>query len=80
MANAFHAKDKICVDDQCLGKDDVRILLQLEHASVGNTAPVTTPSNSSPDSSAVPAPDTTTSDTIPTVIPVSTPDTPSVSL
>jgi len=29
VASAFHAKDEICVDDQCLTKDDVRSLLAL---------------------------------------------------
>ncbi len=33
FAGAFRAKDEICVDDQCLNKDDVRALLQLVHAS-----------------------------------------------
>jgi hypothetical protein len=29
FARAFHAKDEICVDDQCLTKDDIRKLLEL---------------------------------------------------
>ncbi len=33
FANAFHAKQEICVDDQCLNKDDVRSLLALAHAA-----------------------------------------------
>jgi hypothetical protein len=38
FASSFNAKDTICVDDQCLTKDDIRTLVQmahLEHASSG---------------------------------------------
>jgi fibronectin-binding autotransporter adhesin len=31
FANVLHAKEKICVDDQCLTKDDVRALINLAH-------------------------------------------------
>jgi hypothetical protein len=33
VADAFHAKSEICVDDQCLNKDDVRRLLAMAHGS-----------------------------------------------
>ncbi|MFZ2500537.1 MAG: hypothetical protein WAW90_00945, partial [Minisyncoccia bacterium] len=39
FAKTFHASEQICVDDQCLTKDDVRALLMLVH-------PLTTPSAS----------------------------------
>ena len=33
FAKAFHASEEICVDDQCLTKEDVRSLLTIAHAS-----------------------------------------------
>ena len=45
--------DKICVDDQCLTKDDIKVLLEIKNANVGtsqnNSQPVNNPpSNSDP--------------------------------
>ena len=42
FANAFHAKQEICVDDQCLNKDDVRALLALAHVSATSTPSIDT--------------------------------------
>jgi hypothetical protein len=46
-------RDKICVDDQCLTKDDIKVLLEIKNANVGtsqnNSQPVNNPpSNSDP--------------------------------
>ena len=38
FARAFHAKEEICVDDQCLTKEDVRVLLALAHAQTAGAA------------------------------------------
>jgi hypothetical protein len=45
FAGTFRASEEICVDDQCLTKDDVRALLALAH---GATVPSTTASNPAP--------------------------------
>jgi hypothetical protein len=39
VAGTFKAKEQICVDDQCLNKDDVRSLLALVRNGVGTTTP-----------------------------------------
>ena len=36
FATAFHAKEKICVDDQCFTKDDIKSLLALIHQTQNN--------------------------------------------
>ena len=44
FANTFRAKEKICVDDQCLTKDDIRKLLELANSqAVSAPAPVSEP-------------------------------------
>jgi hypothetical protein len=44
FANTFRAKEKICVDDQCLTKDDIRALLEsLNRRSVPAATPASEP-------------------------------------
>jgi hypothetical protein len=45
FANAFHAKNEICVDNQCLNADDVRNLLALVASSTPNSTSARTGSN-----------------------------------
>lgn len=33
FANTFHAKEKICVDDQCMSRSDMKALLKMAHSS-----------------------------------------------
>ncbi len=42
VANVFRAKEKICVDDQCLTKEDIRKLLLLTRGQSESTTPVVT--------------------------------------
>jgi hypothetical protein len=44
LANTFRAKEKICVDDQCLTKDDIRKLLEM----VQGQSPTGTPPTENP--------------------------------
>ena len=44
LAKTFRASEKICVDDQCLTKDDVHTLLQMVRAQATSTAPTSTTS------------------------------------
>jgi hypothetical protein len=57
-AQTFHASDQICVDDQCLTKDDIRRLLQMANAGSSVSSPPVPPG---PDES--PEPDTTATST-----------------
>ncbi|MDP3965535.1 MAG: hypothetical protein Q8Q13_01925 [bacterium] len=41
FARAFHAKEEICVDDQCLTKEDVRALIVLARAQTASAAGTT---------------------------------------
>jgi len=56
FADVFHAKSEICVDDQCLNKDDVRALLALAHGA--NTNPTATTTDPTPIYIASSTPDT----------------------
>jgi hypothetical protein len=38
FANALHAKQEICVDDQCMSKGDVQQLLKMAHSQTGSAA------------------------------------------
>ena len=49
FANVLHAKEKICVDDQCLTKDDVRALIDMAHQHPAPANPP--PSEGSPPTS-----------------------------
>jgi hypothetical protein len=60
FAKAFHAKEEICVDDQCLTKEDVRNLLALVHRE----------NNNAPDPTPTPTPAPVSEDTIAPVITV----------
>ncbi|HEY4476560.1 MAG TPA: tail fiber domain-containing protein, partial [Candidatus Paceibacterota bacterium] len=42
FANTFRAKEKICVDDQCLTKDDIRSLLDLSRRGVATPTLINT--------------------------------------
>ena len=62
FANTFRAKEKICVDDQCLTKDDIRTLLQMKNGQLVLPAPISVPPLPS-----LPAPEpTSTSVIVPT--------------
>jgi hypothetical protein len=66
FANVFNAKEKICVDGECLTKDDIHSLLEMAHP--GGTGLVTTPPPT-PDPAPVINP-TPTPDPIPDPVPV----------
>ncbi len=53
FADTFRAKEKICVDDECLTKDDIRSLLELARQG-GSASPVSTPT---PDPTLEPSPE-----------------------
>src|SRR5262249_2714284 len=38
FANALHARQEICVDDQCMSKNDVKALLKLERSQSASAA------------------------------------------
>jgi hypothetical protein len=60
FANAFHAKEEICVDDQCLTKDDVAALLKIARGQMANVGPSgSTSSGSGSNNSTANATDTT---------------------
>jgi hypothetical protein len=63
FANVFNAKEKICVDGECLTKDDVRALLLLAHPD-GNSIPTPTP-EPTPVPEPIPVPDTSSTDSVP---------------
>ena len=73
FANTFRAKEKICVDDQCLTRDDIRNLLDLSRRTL-NPPPSTTSTltpNPTPDPVLEPTPEATST---PEVIPNPEPD------
>jgi hypothetical protein len=43
FANTFRAKEKICVDDQCLTKEDIRTLLQMKNGQLVPSPPPPAP-------------------------------------
>ena len=60
FANAIHAKQEICVDDQCLNKDDVKALLLMAHqAAAASMAPGSGNGGGSTSATSTPAGDTT---------------------
>ena len=48
FANTFNAKEKICVDGQCLTKDDVAALLVLAHGGIATSTSATSTDTSIP--------------------------------
>ncbi|TSC62833.1 MAG: hypothetical protein Greene041614_260, partial [Parcubacteria group bacterium Greene0416_14] len=54
FAQSFHAKDEICIDDQCLDKNDVRALLELVNTTTNTPAEPVAPTVSLP-TSTIPA-------------------------
>jgi hypothetical protein len=69
FAKSFHAKDSICIDDQCLNKDDIRALLQMTRTQTTGTsaAPTSTtdagaPAPSTPPDTQTPAADSAPAD------------------
>ncbi|MFZ2150170.1 MAG: hypothetical protein WAV15_03350 [Minisyncoccia bacterium] len=72
FANVFEAKEKICVDGECLTKEDIRALLILTGSSSGGSSPAPTPEPAptpTPEPAPAPAPEPT-----PEPIPEPTPD------
>ena len=39
FANTFHAKEEICVDDQCLSRSDIQAMRQMAHGTPSSTPP-----------------------------------------
>ncbi|MFH1170806.1 MAG: hypothetical protein V1704_04575, partial [Candidatus Vogelbacteria bacterium] len=65
FANTFRAKEKICVDDQCLTKEDIRSLLEMKNEQLVVPAP---PPAGGPEPEPAPAPEpgaTTTPEIVP---------------
>ena len=78
FANVFRANEKICVEDQCLTKDDIKRLLEIANGGAAPTpspTPVVLPDTTAPsDDGAEPTPEPTPSvDQTPTPVPEPTP-------
>ncbi len=61
MANVFSAKEKICVDGECLTKDDIRVLLRLvgeERGGAGGGEPPVEPEDPPVEEGLTPTPET----------------------
>ena len=67
FAKSFHAKDSICIDDQCLNKDDIRALLQMTRTQTTGTsaAPTSTTDTGTPAPSTPPDTQTPAADSAP---------------